>query len=86
MLKTKQLKTTNLSLSNMDESRSSFKEINQKQRDWFIDYWVNYMKLRSDKVWSKQQNVLINSVLKTATQLSRKDYLKFKGEKFSKDI
>ena len=79
MLKTKQLKTINLYSSNMDES-------NQRQREWFIDYWVNYMKTHSDKEWSSQQNVLINSVLKTAMQLSRKEYLKFKGEQFSKSI
>ena len=66
----------------MDESKLS----NQKQREWFIDYWVNYMRSHPDKEWSEQQNVLINSVLKTATQLSRKEYLQFKGEKFSNDI
>ena len=70
----------------MEESKLSFKEINQREREWFIDYWVNYMKLHSDKEWSEQQNVLINSVLKTATQLSRKEYLQFKGEKFSRDL
>ncbi len=61
-------------------------ESNQRQREWFIDYWVNYMKNHSDKEWSSQQNVLINSVLQTAMQLSRKEYLKLKGEKVSKDI
>ncbi len=39
-------------------------------RNGFIDYWVEYMKSHSDQEWSKQQNVLINSVLKTCTQLS----------------
>lgn len=53
---------------------------NKKQREEFIDYWVNYMKNHSDKEWSKQQNLLINSVLKSATQLSRKEYLELKGE------
>lgn len=77
----------------MDESnkmashfKQSFKESNQQQREWFIDYWVKYMGSHSDKEWSQQQNILINSVLKTATQLSRKEYLKFKGETFSKDL
>ena len=54
---------------------------NQKQREWFIDYWVNYMKTHSDQDWSKQQNFLINSVLKSAHQFSREDFLKFKGKK-----
>ncbi len=51
---------------------------NKKQREWFIDYWVRYMKAHSDKEWSKQQNMLTNSVLKTATQMSREEYLEEK--------
>lgn len=54
---------------------AGFKEKDQQQRDDFIDLWVNYMKTHSDKEWSVQQNVLINSVLKSATQLSREEYL-----------
>jgi len=57
-------------------------ESNQQQREWFIDYWVRHMKTISDTEWSRQQNVLINSVLKSATQLSRREYLELKGEKF----
>lgn len=48
---------------------------NKKQREWFIDHWVNFIKGHSDKEWSRQQNVLINSMLKTAKQFSRKEYL-----------
>lgn len=62
-------------------SKLSSKESNQKQREWFIDYWVKYMNSHSDEEWSQQQNILINSVLKTAMQLSREEYLKFKGER-----
>ncbi|MBI2103111.1 hypothetical protein HYT55_04680 [Candidatus Woesearchaeota archaeon] len=57
---------------------ADFKEKDQQQRDDFIDFWVNYMKNHSDREWSVQQNVLINSVLKSATQLSREEYLRFK--------
>ncbi len=49
-----------------------FKTINQKQRDEFIDFWVNYIKTHPDEEWSRQQNVLINSGLKIA-KLSEKE-------------
>ncbi len=55
-----------------------FKEKDQKQRNDFIDFWVDYIKTHSDKEWSQQQNVLTNSVLKSATQLSREEYIRFK--------
>lgn len=53
-------------------------KINQQQREQFIDYWVQYMKTHSDQEWSRQQNILINSVLKSATQLSREEYRRLK--------
>ncbi len=53
-------------------------DFNKKQREWFVDYWVNYIKTHPDKDWSRQQNLLINSVLKSVTQSSREEYLKFK--------
>ncbi len=59
---------------------ADFKEKDQRQRNDFIDLWVNYMKTHSDKEWSCQQNVLINSVLKSSTQLSREEYLRFKKQ------
>lgn len=39
------------------------KERNIKEREWFIDYWVNYIKSHSDEEWSSQQNIVINSQL-----------------------
>lgn len=59
-------------------------ESNIRQRNWFVNYWANFVKTHSDKEWSRQQNVLINSVLKTAKQLSREEYLELKGERFGK--
>ncbi|MBU0470851.1 MAG: hypothetical protein KKA62_03925 [Nanoarchaeota archaeon] len=58
-------------------------ESNKKQREWFIDYWVNFMKNNPDEEWSRQQNVLIDSILQSAKQWSRKEYLELKGEKHS---
>jgi hypothetical protein len=31
------------------------KDIVKEQRDWFIDYWVKFMKTHRDQEWSKQQ-------------------------------
>jgi len=58
-------------------------EESNNQREWFIDYWVSYMKTHSDKEWSRQQNVLINSMLKSAKQWSREEYLKLKSPTLS---
>lgn len=33
---------------------------------WHVEFWANYIKTYSNRVWSKQQNVLINSVMKSA--------------------
>ncbi|MBU0457589.1 MAG: hypothetical protein ABH824_06560 [Nanoarchaeota archaeon] len=53
-------------------------ERNKRQREEFVIYWANYVKTHSDKDWSRQQNVLINSVLKSAKQWSKEEYLKLK--------
>ncbi len=37
---------------------------NKEDRINFVKYWVKYMKTHSDKEWSRQQNILINSVIK----------------------
>lgn len=41
-------------------------ETNEEDRRNFIKFWVKYMKSTSDKEWSKQQNVIINSQLHVA--------------------
>jgi hypothetical protein len=63
------------------DSLKKLQEINQQQRFDFIDYWVKYMQTHSDKEWSRQQNTVINSQLKTAN-MDRVSYLKMKGDKF----
>lgn len=52
---------------------------NKKQRNEFVKYWANYVKTHPDKEWSKQQNVLINSMLRSARQKTREEYLNFKN-------
>lgn len=34
---------------------------NKEDRINFIKFWVNYIKTHSDKEWSEQQNIIINS-------------------------
>ena len=55
---------------------------NKEDRMNFVEYWANYIKNNPDEVWSRQQNVLINSQIQNARhfKLSKEDYLKIKGE------
>lgn len=55
---------------------------NNEERMNFVEYWANYVKTHSDKEWSRQQNILINSMMKNAknSKLTPKEYLKIKGE------
>jgi len=55
---------------------------NREERLNFVRYWANYVKTHSDKDWSKQQNILINSLMQNAknSKLTPKQYLKIKGE------
>ena len=57
----------------------SFTSKNQKERIRFIAKWVEYIKTHSDKEWSKQKNVIINSALKSAN-MTREQFFKMKGE------
>jgi len=55
---------------------------NKEERMNFVEYWANYVRTHPDKVWSRQQNILINSMMKNAknSKLTPKEYLKIKGE------
>lgn len=59
------------------------KNLNDQDRMWFVNYWAQYVRTHPDEVWSKQQNVLINSQMHAAKfmKLSPKDYLDIKNEK-----
>ena len=46
-----------MSLEKLEEKKKK----NRKQRLEFIKYWANYIKTHEDKVWSEQQNVIIDS-------------------------
>ena len=58
------------------------RKLNNQDRMWFVEYWANYVKTHTDKEWGRQQNILINSMMKNAknSKLTPKEYLKIKGE------
>lgn len=45
---------------------------NKEDRLNFIEFWASYIRTHSDKEWSKQQNVLIDSVIKRTVSLVKK--------------
>ncbi len=47
------------------------KQRNFKERQWFISYWADYIKKHSDKEWSEQQAVLINSQIENAKNAAK---------------
>ncbi len=55
----------------------TFIKENQKERFRFIDQWAIYVRTHSDKEWSRQQNVIINSCLRTAF-VTKEQYLAMK--------
>lgn len=56
-----------------------FIDENKKERGSFVKKWAEYVRTHSDKDWSKQQNVIINSSLKSA-HMTREEFFKMKGE------
>ena len=63
-------------------SLKEMKLINDEDRMWFVRYWAEYVRTHPDEVWSRQQNILINSQMQSAksVKLSPKEYLRIKGE------
>ena len=59
-----------------------FRKLNNKDRMWFVEYWANYVKTHPDKHWSRQQNILTNSLMQNVknSKMTPQQYLKIKGE------
>jgi len=55
----------------------TFTKENQKERYRFIDQWAEYVRTHDDKDWSRQQNIIINSCLRTAS-MTKEEYLAMK--------
>lgn len=58
----------------------NFTRKNQNERMQFVEKWAEYVKTHSDKDWSKQQNIIINSNLKSAS-MTKEQFFKMKDEK-----
>ncbi|OGM03209.1 hypothetical protein A3K72_00345 [Candidatus Woesearchaeota archaeon RBG_13_36_6] len=58
---------------------------NNRDRMNFVKYWADYVRTHPDDLWSKQQNVLIDSQISGARRFkhSPKKYLKIKNEPYS---
>jgi hypothetical protein len=59
---------------------NSFLKENQKHRFRFVDLWADYVRTHHDKEWSRQQNLIINSCLQTAT-ITKEQFLVMKQKK-----
>jgi len=61
---------------------NEIKRLNDEDRMWFVEYWANYVRTHPDKEWSRQQNILINSLMQNAknSKLTKEQYLRIKGE------
>ena len=57
----------------------NFIEENQKERMKFVDFWSKYVLEHDDREWSRQQNKIINSCLRSS-KMTKEQYLKMKGE------
>lgn len=55
---------------------------NREERLNYVDYWAEYVRDNPDKVWSVQQNIIINSQIQNSrcSKLTPKQYLEIKGE------
>jgi hypothetical protein len=54
---------------------------NLKERLKFVDLWSKYVLEHDDRDWSRQQNVIINSCLRSS-KMTKEEFLRMKGEKF----
>ena len=44
---------------------------NKEERENFVKFWAAYMKTVDDNVWSKQQNIIINSQIHNSKEFYR---------------
>jgi len=54
-----------------------FIEDNQRERIQFILKWAEYVRTHDDREWSKQQNIIINSCLETAS-MTKEQFFRMK--------
>jgi hypothetical protein len=72
------LKFYNRTMKRNRNNLTKFRRENQKERNRFIDQWAEYVRTHDDKDWSRQQNVIINSCIRTAS-MTKEEYLAMKN-------
>lgn len=55
------------------EKLKESKRENFRERLEFVEFWAEYIRTHSDKKWSKQQNLLINSQIGNVKALVKKE-------------
>ncbi len=60
--------------------RKEFLKQNQEERDSFVQRWAEFVRNNNDKIWSRQQNKIIDSTLKTSN-ITKEEYLKMKKKR-----
>jgi hypothetical protein len=61
----------------------NFVKDNEEERMRFVEQWAEYVRTHPAKDWSRQQNVIINSALRTAN-ITPEQFLQMKKEKYKK--
>ncbi len=61
-----------------------FKEKNRDDRIAFVERWAEFVRTHDDKDWSRQQNIIIDSQIKSST-MTRDEYLKMKSKEHNED-
>jgi len=51
----------------------------------FVEYWAEYVRSHPDKDWSRQQNVIIDSCLKSA-KITKEQFLGMKEKRKGRQI
>ncbi|MFH0956677.1 MAG: hypothetical protein V1813_02330 [Candidatus Aenigmatarchaeota archaeon] len=57
-----------------------FTEQNEKERLKFVDLWSSFVLTHSDRIWSRQQNRIINSCMRFGS-MDRRTFLDMKAGK-----
>jgi len=52
-----------------------------EERLQFVELYARWILSQPDQVWSREQNVIIDSMLESAVQLDPRTYMKIKNEK-----
>lgn len=69
--------------SDFEKNREAFLAKRREERLKFVDFWANFVSTHSDREWSSQQKILIDSQIKGARSFgwTPEAFMHMKGEK-----